>query len=650
MPAGAWQSKNRRRNNYGLGEKSKSKGGIESLKRVWPKARGAIMNQAQWKTTISWALGFLALYIFIPTIGTASTPSLLTNSSTGKRAPIATLLTAPMSFEANQGQTDLSVNFIARGSGYTLFLTPTESVMVLQQREAKEPADTYDPLASLEPVPIKQSVVRMKLEGANHAPAVSGMEPMPGIVNYFIGNDPAKWRTKIPTYAKVNYQQVYPGIDVAYYGNQGKLEYDFIVAPGADPNQIRLAFEGASDIKIAESGDLLLSTALGEVRLQKPVVYQLNADGHKTLVAGNYISSRGAADQVGIQLAGYDRSKPLVIDPVLSFSSFLGGAGGDEATDIGIDPAGNVWVVGHTAGLTLPPTGSPYDPSFNGFNDIFALKVSPSGTPMVWTYIGGLFNDHTPAITFDSTGNAWLTGTTGGGSFPVTPGNLQAVYQGGSDAFIVKLDPNGSTLLYATLYGTPLAENGRSIAVDGGGVTVYLGGETTSPALPGAGGSVVQPNLGGDRDGFIAKINIPSAYIEYVTYLGGAARENLNKIKLDAAGNLHVVGQTFSTDFPGTALSSIAALASVQPNFGGGTSDAFAVKLNANGTQLLYSTFLGGNDADAGLTVALDSMGNAVVSGNTPVSRSRQRLLCGKDKSKRKCPPHLFDLLRRCRE
>lgn len=569
---------------------------------------------SRWVTCLTVLLGSVIAYsLAAEPVGslTSSAPTRITRSQI-----TATVLNAPMSFEANHGQTDPSVNFIARGSGYTLFLTPSESVMVLQQRDARGSSDNHDSV-SLEPAPIKQSIVRMKLEGANPEPTIEGQEKLPGIVNYFIGNDPAKWRTKIPTYAKVHYKEAYPGIDLAYYGNQGKLEYDFIVAPGADPNQIKLAFEGASEIKIAESGDLLLATALGEVRVQKPIVYQLEKDGHKTLVAGDYISSR-AANHIGIRLAGYDRSKPLVIDPVLSFSSFLGGAGGDEATDIGIDPAGNVWVVGNTAGLTLAPAGIPYDSSFNGApSDIFVLKVSPSGTPLVWTYIGGPFNDHTPAITFDSTGNAWLTGTTGGGSFPVTPGNLQAVYQGGGDAFIVKLDPNGSTLLYATFYGTPLAENGRSIAVDGGGVTVYLGGETTSATLPGSGGSVVQPNFAGVQDGFIAKINIPSAHIEYVTYLGGTARESLSKIKLDASGNLHVVGQTFSTDFPGTALSSIPSLASVQPNFGGGTSDAFAVKLNATGTQLLYSTFLGGNDAEAGLSVALDSMGNAVVSGNT---------------------------------
>lgn len=570
-----------------------------------------------WITSLTVLLGSVIVHSLAAEPVSSSTSSAPTRVT--KSQITATMFNAPMSFEVNQGQTDPSVNFIARGSGYTLFLTPTESVMVMQQREATPSTnDVHDPLATMEPVPVTQNVVRMKLEGSNPKPIVEGQDQLPSIVNYFIGNDPAKWRTKIPTYAKVTYQEAYPGIDVAYYGNQGRLEYDFIVAPGADPNQIRIAFEGAAEMKIADSGDLLLTTALGEVRLQQPVVYQEGEGGRRQMVGASYIRKQPFQDDtVKIELAAYDVTKPLLIDPVLSFSSFLGGVGGDDASDVGIDPAGNVWVVGSTAGLLLAPTGTSYDPSYNGGpSDIFVLKVSPSGTPLVWTYIGGSSNDHTPAITFDSSGNAWLTGTTGG-SFPVTPDNLQAVYQGGGDAFIVKLDPNGSTLLYATLYGTPLSEAGRSIAVNSGGTTVYLGGETTSPALPGSGGPVVQPNFAGVQDGFIAKINIPSVHIEYVTYLGGTARENLSKIKLDAAGNLHVVGQTFSTDFPGTALSSISSLASVQPNFGGGTSDAFAIKLNANGTQLLYSTYLGGNDADAGLSVALDSIGNAVVSGNT---------------------------------
>lgn len=211
----------------------------------------------------------------------------------------ATLMRLPLQFEANQGQVDESVKFLARGKGYTLFLTPTESVLVLQQREpTTEPTqwESGESTARPEPSAIKQAVVRMKLEGANPAPAIEGTDKLPGIVNYFIGNDPAKWRTNIPTYAKVQYQQAYQGIDLAYYGNQGRLEYDFLVAPGADPDQIRLALAGASDIHVADSGDLLLATDLGDVLVQKPLVYQLGPDGHKTLVAENYLVERQAAD------------------------------------------------------------------------------------------------------------------------------------------------------------------------------------------------------------------------------------------------------------------------------------------------------------------------------------------------------------------
>jgi len=211
----------------------------------------------------------------------------------------ATLMRLPLQFEANQGQVDEQVTFLARGKGYRLFLTPSESVLVLQQREpTTETAQRGrgEPTARPEPAAIKQAVVRMKLEGANPAPAIEGTDRLPGIVNYFIGNDPAKWRTNIPTYAKVQYHDAYPGIDLAYYGNQGTVEYDFIVAPGADPDQIRLAFEGASAMHLADSGDLLLATDLGDVLVQKPLVYQLDQDGHKMLVAGHYLVERQAAD------------------------------------------------------------------------------------------------------------------------------------------------------------------------------------------------------------------------------------------------------------------------------------------------------------------------------------------------------------------
>ena len=532
----------------------------------------------------------------------------------------AQMLGLPFQFEANHGQVDDQVKFLARGKGYTLFLTPTESVMVLSQQEAKVPASdpsVTDPLMNTEPAPIKQSVVRMKLEGANPSPAVSGLEQLPGIVNYFIGNDPAKWQTKIPTYAKVHYKEAYPGIDLAYYGNQGKLEYDFIVAPGADPSQIKLAFEGASDIKVAESGDLLLTTALGDVRVQKPIVYQLEKDGHKTLVAGNYMISPKASSVVGVQLAAYDRTKPVVIDPVIVYSSFIGGAGTDNATDVTVDSSGNAFVVGWGSSLTFPILGAPYDSIFNGSNDVFILKVSPAGTLLAWTYLGSPSNDHTPAVALDGGGHVWVTGITGG-AFPTTPGALRTTYAGGGDAFISKLDSNLSSLLYSTLYGSAGEEQSRSIAVDASGTIVHIAGSAGATSiLPGVTPAAIQPTYGGGAtDGFVAKINVALSQIVYATYLGGSDRDVLVKVQVDAAGYAHVVGRAVSTNFPGTRLSAIPALASFQPDYGG-VVDAVVAKLNPTGTQLIYSTYLGGASDESGGGLVLDSAGNAVVSGNT---------------------------------
>ena len=532
------------------------------------------MNEGQQSVRTTCMLGLAVMCWLVPTIGNASTSPASMNPASGTSKVVATMMKAPLSFEANQGQTDKSVNFISRGSGYTLFLTPTESVMVLQQREVKEQGGdktASDPLAMAEPAPIKQSVVRMKLEGANPTPAVDGMEKLPGIVNYFIGNDPEKWRTKIPTYARVRYTEAYPGIDLAYYGNQGKLEYDFIVAPGADPNQIKLAFEGASDIRVADSGDLLLTTALGEVRLQKPVVYQLENDGHKTLVAGNYIASPKASNAVQIQLAAYDHEKLLVIDPVVIYSSFIGGSGTDNATDVAVDASGNAWVAGFTAapGLILPSGGTAYDSSFNGFIDVFIAKISPAGALLAWTYFGGTANDHTPAVALDNASNVWITGTTGGG-LPITPGSLQSVYAGGGDAFIAKFDSTISTLLYSTYYGASANENGASIAVDAGGSIVHLTGSTSSTNLPGVAASSIQSVYGGGAtDGFVAKLNLGLAQIVYATYLGGSDRDELRKVRVDAAGYAHVAGRSFSTNFPGALSSTIPALASFQPTYGG---------------------------------------------------------------------------------
>ena len=520
------------------------------------------------------------------------------------------MMRMPLQFEANHGQVDAQVQFLARGKGYTLFLTPTESVMVLQQREApaaKDPLAMIDPTAVPDAAPMKQSVVRMKLEGANPSPAIDGIEPLPGIVNYFIGNDPKKWRTKIPTYAKVRYQQAYPGIDLAYYGNQGRLEYDFIVAPGADPNQIKLAFEGPSDIQVAESGDLILTTALGEVRMQKPIVYQLETDGHKTLVAGRYVmeahamplhASRRAGYSVGFQLASYDHTKPVVIDPVLVYSTYLGGSGFDQGLGIAVDGTGQAYVTGSTTSTNFP-TATPLQATNAGGDDAFVTKLNAAGTSLLYsTWLGGSSNDIGTSIAVDATGQTYVTGVTSSTNFPTTS-PFQATFAGSQDAFVTKLSATGTSLLYSTYLGGSGSDNGTSIAVDATG-QAYVTGMTDSTNFPTA--NPIQATFAGSEDAFVTKLNAAGASLLYSTYLGG---DQGFGIAVDTAGQAYVTGPT---DFP-TATP-------LQATKAGGR-DAFVTKLNAAGASLLYSTYLGGNGFDEGRGIAVEATGQAYVTGRT---------------------------------
>lgn len=557
----------------------------------------------------------VALIVFwlAPMASDGAISPLSANPGADKPRVVASMLKAAMSFEANHGQTDPSVQFLARGSGYTLFLTPTESVMVLQQRETKNQKGdltAHDPFAMADPTPIKHAVVRMKLEGANPSPLMEGVEPLPGIVNYFIGNDPAKWRTKIPTYAKVNYQEVYPGIDVAYYGNQGRLEYDFIVAPGADPTQIKLAFEGASDIRVADGGDLLLMTALGDVRMQKPVVYQLEKDGHKTLVAGQYVAlsesstrhaSRATSHEIGIQLAAYDHAKPLVIDPVLAYSTHLGGSGHDHGTAIAVDSYGAAIVSGYTKSLDFPTLNAIQGTYGGGTWDAFVTKFDAVGGRVYSTYLGGNATEWAYGIAVDHAGAAYVTGYTTSTTFP-TLNASQAAKAGGENAFVTKLDSAGA-LAYSTYLGGAGFDRGFGIAVDGTGAA-YVTGSTSSafPMLNASQGTYG----GGDRDAFVAKLD-PAGVRVYSTYLGGTAVDTGGGIAVDGVGAVYVTGLTDSTNFP--------ILNGSQPTYGGQV-DAFVAKFDAVGGRV-YSTYLGGLARDEGNAIAVDGTSAVYVTGQT---------------------------------
>jgi hypothetical protein len=292
-----------------------------------------------------------------------------------------TYSTLPLSFEANRGQTDQQVKFLSRGRGYSLFLTPAEAVLVVQNLQEKPEAVIHQPTAQLEHTEkTDASVLRMTLLGANPSPTVTGLDALPGKSHYLIGNDPKKWRTNVPTYAKVHYQNIYPGVDLLYYGNQRQLEYDFVVAPGADPQAITLHFEGADSLDVDAKGDLVLRTAAGELRLHKPLVYQ-ETDGVRQEIAGGYVLK--GKQQVSFQVAAYDASRPLVIDPVLSYSTYLGGSDSDAGYSIAVDSSGNAYVTGYTSAADFPTT-NPLQPMKGGdgvvmSSDAFITKLNAEG-------------------------------------------------------------------------------------------------------------------------------------------------------------------------------------------------------------------------------------------------------------------------------
>src|SRR5438876_6180112 len=300
----------------------------------------------------------------------------------------------PLSFEANQGQTEPQVKFLSRGSGYTLFLTSTEAVLMLTKTDAHAKHRIPGEARLVEPEKGAGTVLRMKLLGANPAPAVARVGELPGNSNYLVGNDPKKWRANVPTYAKIEYRDVYPGVNLVYYGNQRQLEHDFVVSPGADPKAITLAFEGMDGVAIDALGDLVLRADGGEVHLRKPVVYQ-DQNGQRAVIPARYVLK--AERQVAFEVAAYDATKPLIIDPVLAYSTYLGGTGGDQGFGIAVDVAGNAYVTGSTGSIDFPTTAGAFG---GGGVDAFVTKLNPTGTALVYsTYLGGNSFDSGNAIT-----------------------------------------------------------------------------------------------------------------------------------------------------------------------------------------------------------------------------------------------------------
>ncbi len=571
----------------------------------------------------------------------------------------------PLHFEANQGQADSSVKFLSRGSGYTMFLTPTEAVMVLRQNKGQaQEIESTQPQTIPAPSELEAenpettaSVLRMSFSRANEASTVTGQDKLSGIVNYFIGNDPNNWRTKIPMYKKVQYNELYEGIDLVYYGNQGQLEYDLVVAPGADPTQIQIAFQGTEKISVdPATGDLVLtlqnprplgvqengarqptlaSIEHSQVRLLKPHVYQL-VDGKRVEVSATYrvraasepgfnsLSSSThhaslfiageVSESVNILLAAYDRTKPLIIDPILDWSTYLGTPAVEESFGVAVDSAGAVYVTGFTTTSGFPGTsGSLIQPAPAGGSDAFVAKMNSTGTAIDYaTYLGtSPAGDAGHGIAVDAAGAAYVTGITNGAGFPGTSGSLiQPGFGGGnSDAFIAKLNPTGTAIDYATYLGTAGVDGGLGIAVDGAGAA-YAIGQTNGAGFPGTSGSLIQPALQGIFDAFVAKINSAGTAIDYATYLGTSGDDRGEAIAVNAAGEAYVTGSTSASGFPGVSVGSI------QPAHAGG-SDAFVAKLNGGGTAVEYATYLGTTGFDVGWGITSDAAGAAYVIGET---------------------------------
>jgi hypothetical protein len=517
----------------------------------------------------------------------------------------------PLSFEANHGQTDPQVQYLARGQGYALFLTETEAVLTLQK-----PAATSASSAA-------GAVLRLQLIGANAAPPVQGLDPLAGTDNYFVGNDPAQWHTAIPTYGRVAYAGVYPGIDLVYYGNQQQLEYDFTIAPGADPGLIRLHVDGAQNLALDSQGDLVLHTAGGDVVEHAPVLYQQGAGGRQP-IAGWFVPEGG--DQVGFAVGAYDRSRPLIIDPTLSYSTYLGGSGHTVGTAIAVDAAGNAYVTGDTSSTNFPTTPGAFQTTLGGggfTTNAFVTKLNATGTALVYsTYLGGSglseFGDRGTGIAVDAAGNAYVTGLTESSSFPTTPGAFQT-HLGGSgaeNAFVTKLNTSGTALVYSTYLGGNTGDEGFGIAVDASG-NAYVTGQTNSRNFPTTPGAFQATYAGsGDTKAFVTKLNPAGTALVYSTYLGGSGAAGSGDsgagIAVDAAGNAYIAGSTYSSDFPTTPGTFQAS--------NRGFPNAFVTELNAAGTALVYSTYLGGSRSDFGTAIAVDTASNVYVTGFTQSS------------------------------
>ena len=518
----------------------------------------------------------------------------------------------PLAFEPNQGQTDSRVKFLTRRGRFSAFLTEDGAVVSLQQPDASDAGKPQHHNVSFRRTAVRMSeskpaVFQMKLVGANKSPPIEGVYELPGKTNYFVGSDPKKWHTNVPNYRKVRYQDVYKGVDLYFYGHEQQLEYDFVVAPGGDPSAIQLSFEGTTSLRINEEGHLVLNLGAEEVSFHRPMVYQpgAGAEANASALESRFVID--GEDHVSFSVPRFDPTKPLIIDPVLTYATYLGGDRDDVAIAIAADSGGNSYIAGYTFSTNFPVTPSAFETTEPGSPIVFITKVNATGTGLVYsTYLGGSSGSEVTGMVLDGLGNTYLTGSAGS-DFPIMPG---AYLSSPSRTFVAKLNPSGSALVYSTFFPSQTA----GIAIDSSG-NVYLTGPSgggsypMAPVTPGA----FQNTCNGCA--YLTKLNSTGTALVYSTLLGGTgamAGDAGVAVVVDSNDSAYVMGSAVSPNFPVTPGAFQTTLH--------GQLNVFVTKFNSAGSALAYSTYLGGSTQDFGVALAVDSAGNACVTGgaNSP--------------------------------
>jgi hypothetical protein len=523
-------------------------------------------------------------------------------------------------FIPNAGQVATPSHFYTRGAGYGFYFTPEAVNMAFIERPTKQTNYRHHRRfcpdeAQPETEQARQGMaLSLRFIGSNPSADIKARKEEPGTVNFFIGNAPDKWQTNLHSYAEIVYPELWPGIEMVFRNTDGVLKYELIIQPGANLSDIRLTYDGADNLSSDVDGNLLIHTPMGILTEQRPMSYQPDGE-QQLLIATEFTLERQPDGSLAFGfsvLADYDSCYPLVIDPGLVYSTYLGGSNFfDRGFDITVDTAGNAYVTGSTESTDFPTTPGAFQTTLKGDGDAFVTKLTPNGSALVYsTYLGGSIAarfssfDQGNGIAVDTAGNAYVTGVAQTTDFPTTPGAFQTTFSGVMAAFVTKLNPNGSALIYST-YLSGGFDQGSGIAVDTAG-NAYVTGETLSldfPTTPGA----FQTSLKSSFDVFVTKLNPAGSALIYSTYLGGSSPDEGNGIVVDTAGNAYVTGLTESIDFPTTP-------GAFQTSFKGGGS-AFITKLNPAGSALVYSTYLSGSNFDQGFGIAIDTSGNAYVTG-----------------------------------